>query len=134
MALPIAILGGIVGVIEKVVERAIPDKDQAAKLKQRLTLEMLKMDSKELEAATQIIVAEAKGDSWLQRSWRPILMLWFAALVGAYWLGWTAPNLDVSTVNSLLDLVQIGIGGYVIGRTGEKIVKTGAEAAKNWKG
>ena len=50
-------------------------------------------------------------------------MLWFAGLVGAHWLGFTPPNLPVEVVNNLLDIVQVGVGGYVLGRSGEKMVK-----------
>ena len=38
------------------------------------------------------IRAEAMGDSWLQRSWRPITMLTFVSLIVAKWLGFTAPG------------------------------------------
>lgn len=50
-------------------------------------------------------------------------MVWFAALVGAHWLGFTPENLSQESVNHLLTIVQIGIGGYVLGRSGEKIMK-----------
>ena len=43
-----------------------------------------------LEAQSSIIVAEAQGQSWLQRSWRPITMLAFLALVVADSFGWLA--------------------------------------------
>lgn len=71
-----------------------------------------------------VVVAEAKGESWLQRNWRPIVMLWFAGLVGAHWLGYTAPNITEDVVLSLLGLVKIGLGGYVVGRSSEKIAKS----------
>ena len=50
-------------------------------------------------------------------------MLWFAGLVGAHWLGFTPENLSQDTVNHLLTIVQVGVGGYVIGRSGEKIMR-----------
>ena len=89
----------------------------------KITLEAMKQDNAELNAATSIILAEANGESWLQRSWRPLMMLWFAGLVGAHWLGLTPDNLSQDTVNHLLNIVQVGIGGYVLGRSGEKIVR-----------
>ena len=84
------------------------------------------MASQELKGAVDIIVAEAKGDSWLQRSWRPISMLFMLGLVGAHWLGFTAPNISDEVILKLLNIVQVGLGGYVLGRSGEKI-------AKEWK-
>lgn len=74
-----------------------------------------------IEAQRDVIVAEAKGHSWLQRNWRPITALWFAGLIGAHWLGFTAPNLTEPVILSLLGLVKIMIGGYVGSRGIEKI-------------
>lgn len=116
----IPILGSAV---KKLIDRAIPDKDKALEIKRQLDLDLQDIERTELKGAIDIIVAEANGDSWLQRSWRPLLMLWFAGLVGAHWLGFTPDNLSQSTINQLLSIVQIGIGGYIVGRSGEKIMK-----------
>tara|TARA_R110001592_G_scaffold355260_1_gene655662 strand:- start:36 stop:431 length:396 start_codon:yes stop_codon:yes gene_type:complete len=88
---------------------------------------------KELELQkmqTEIIVTEAKGN-WLQRSWRPILMLAFGFIVIyvkflAPVFGLTIPELE----NEFWNLLQIGIGGYVIGRTGEKMMNSYADTKK----
>lgn len=118
-----ALIGPITSLIGKAIDKAVPDKDQAEKLKADITTQAMGMADAELKGAVQIITAEATGESWLQRNWRPILMLWFAGLVGAHWLGFTPENMDSTVVNSLLDIVQVGIGGYVVGRSGEKIMK-----------
>lgn len=81
-----------------------------------------------IHGRTQAVTAEVGGESWLQRNWRPLLMLWFGALVGAHWLGMTPENLNPGAVSQLMDIVQLGIGGYVIGRSAEKIVKTASGA------
>ena len=72
---------------------------------------------------TNIILAEAKGN-WLQRSWRPILMLSFGFIVIyvkfiAPVFGLTIPALEIE----FWELLKIGIGGYVVGRSAEKISK-----------
>ena len=60
---------------------------------------------------------EAQGN-WLQRSWRPIIMLVFATIV----LIGTFFDLPIlSDTSRFWDLLEIGIGGYVIGRSAEKI-------------
>lgn len=82
------------------------------------------MEKTLIEGRSGVVKAEAGGESWLQRNWRPMLMIWFGGLVGAHWLGFTPDNLDASTVGKLLDIVQLGIGGYIIGRSAEKITKT----------
>ena len=81
-----------------------------------------------IQGRAQVVTAEAQGEGWLQRNWRPLTMMWFAGLVGAHWLGMTPENLDPAAVSQLMDIVQLGIGGYVIGRSAEKIVKTASGA------
>ena len=71
-----------------------------------------------LDAKTKIIVAEASGQSYIQSNWRPITMLVFLALVVADSFGLLAFRLS----DEAWTLLQIGLGGYVVGRTGEKIV------------
>jgi hypothetical protein len=106
-----------------IIDKAVPDRDQAEKLKHEIQSGLLTYQSKELEAATSVIIAEAKGDSWLQRNWRPVTMLTFAGLVVAHWLGWTAENLTEAEILALLNIVKVGLGGYVVGRSVEKAVK-----------
>ena len=86
-----------------------------------LLSKVFEYESNILKMQSDIIIAEAKGESWLQRSWRPIAMLSLLGLVGAYWFGFTPPNLDKSAVEGLFLLVQIGLGGYVVGRSAEKV-------------
>jgi hypothetical protein len=114
-------LSALIGPIFSTIDKIIENKDEAEKIKLAIQQEMLVHRSNEFKAAAEIIVAEAKGESWLQRNWRPVLMLWFAGLIGAHWMGFTAPNISDSVLEHLLDIVKIGIGGYVIGRSTEKI-------------
>jgi len=85
-------------------------------------LKVLKEQQLELQRLqTEVIVAEAKGN-WLQRSWRPILMLAFGFIV--IYVKFFAPLFDLKIPeleNEFWDLLQLGIGGYVIGRSAEKI-------------
>ena len=55
-------------------------------------------------------------------------MLVFVVLIVARWFGWAAPNLQPAEYLKLWDIVQLGLGGYVIGRTFEKTVPSIAEA------
>jgi hypothetical protein len=81
------------------------------------------MANDELKGAVQIITAEAQGDSWLQRNWRPLTMLVMVGCVAAHWLGFTPKGLTPDEVTGLLDIVQVGLGGYVVGRSVEKTMK-----------
>jgi len=50
------------------------------------------------------------------------MMLTFGALIVARWFGWAAPNLSESEYLKLWDIVEFGLGGYVVGRSVEKVV------------
>ena len=72
----------------------------------------------------EVILAEASGN-WLQRSWRPIVMLAFSAIVI---LGAFIEIPYLSDDSEFWALLKIGMGGYVIGRSAEKI---GENVTKN---
>jgi len=81
------------------------------------------LEQTRLEVRGQAIQAEATGESWLQRNWRPLTMIWFSILVGGYWFGYTPENLSEEAILSLFGLIKLGLGGYVLGRSAEKITK-----------
>lgn len=92
------------------------------KLQTEITGRVMDYEKQLLEAQSSIINSEAKGDGWLQRNWRPLMMVWFAVLLGLYWFGYTPPNMSEEVIKSLFSLLELGIGGYVIGRSAEKII------------
>ena len=77
----------------------------------------LALERERLAAQAAIVSAEAGGASWLQRNWRPITMLSFLGLVVADAFGMLAFRL----ADQAWLLLQIGLGGYVVGRSVEKI-------------
>jgi len=113
------LLSGLFSAVDQVVE----DKDQAALLKNNLQTLVLQGQMKEVEAAMKIVIAEAQGGSWIQRSWRPLTMLTFVALIVARWLGFTAPGITTEVELALFEIIKIGLGGYVVGRSVEKGIK-----------
>jgi hypothetical protein len=66
-------IGDVVDELFTSDEERIRAKNEIFKVLQEKELELQKMQ-------TEIIVAEAKGN-WLQRSWRPILMLSFGFII-----------------------------------------------------
>ena len=105
-------------------------KGEMFKLQQAITDKVISYETQLMDNQAKVILAEAQGESWLQRNWRPIMMIWFAALLGMYWFGFTPENLTQDTINQLFLLMQIGIGGYIVGRSGEKIIPQVVEALK----
>jgi len=112
----------------KFIDKFIADKDLKETLKADFAMAAMNGDLKEFEtiinAQAGIIMAEASG-TWLQSSWRPLTMIWFSVLLGMYWFGFAPEYLveNPSTVDQLFDLLKIGIGGYIVGRSGEKMMK-----------
>ena len=88
--------------------------------------EGLKYELAQLEAKAAIITAEAKSDHWVTATWRPITMLTFLVLVVCDSFGWLASPLAPQAWT----LLQIGLGGYVVGRSVEKVVPVMTEAMK----
>ncbi len=108
-------------------EERIRAKNEIFKVLQEKELELQKMQ-------TEIIVAEAKGN-WLQRSWRPILMLSFGfIIIYTKFISQLSTKLITPVLEpEFWNLLEIGIGGYVIGRSAEKIANKVAPIFKNKK-
>ncbi|WP_158521402.1 3TM-type holin [Kushneria konosiri] len=121
-----AIIDPLFGVIDQVVE----DKDKANEIKREMQARLIDARSKELDARMQVVLAEAGGESWLQRNWRPILMLVIVAIVANNYL--VAPylgamfgvGLTLPLPQSLWDLMTLGVGGYIAGQTAERGLAT----------
>lgn len=92
---------------------------QIKAVENELLAKVIDYESKLLESKTAIITAEATGQSWMQRNWRPITMLTFLVLVVFDSFGWLPSPL----AGDAWTLLQIGLGGYVAGRSAEKMTQ-----------
>ncbi len=111
------------------IEKSVPDKDLQAKLKADLQTQLLQSNTQELQAAAKIIEAEAKA-GWFASSWRPLLMyVLIFILVWNYILGpvvkiFTGAVISFELPGDVWGLLQIGLGGYVVGRSAESVART----------
>jgi hypothetical protein len=111
------------------VDKAVADKDLAAKLKADLQTQMLQSHTQELTAAAKIIEAEAKA-GWFASSWRPLLMyVLIFILIWNYVLGpvilfFFKASITITLPGDVWTLLQIGLGGYVVGRSAESVART----------
>ena len=125
-----ALIPALAPILSRVAGNLFPDPEAKAKAEAEMALALM-ANQKELEqAAANIIKAEASSTNWLASSWRPVVMLTFAGLIVARWFGWAAPNLSEAEYLKLWSIVELGLGGYVIGRSAEKIIPGVAEALK----
>jgi hypothetical protein len=127
LAMLLPLLAPILG---DTLKRFVPDPIEAQRLQTELTLAIMSHQQQIDNAAGEIIKAEAQSEHWLAATWRPILMLTFGALIVARWVGWSAPGLAEAEVLALWDIVELGLGGYVIGRTVEKVAPSVVTAMK----
>lgn len=126
-------LAAITGPLFNVIDKAVTDKDEAARLKKDIQSQLIDSGDSLIKAKMQIILAEAQGESWPQRNWRPALMLVIVAIVANNYL--IAPylgamfgvGLTLDLPEALWDLMTLGVGGYVAGRSVEKGID-------KWKG
>lgn len=97
-----------------ILDKLWPDAGESERQKVQMVLATF-------AAQAEIVKTEAASEHWLAACWRPILMLTFGGLIVARWFGLAAPELDPAEYLKLWDIVELGLGGYVIGRSVEKI-------------
>ena len=117
----------------RIIDKIIPDPEAKAEATRKLLEIQQAGELAEVEAAMNVVVAEAKSEHALTSQWRPITMLVFTAIVANNYIlapylqamfGW---SVSLEMPEQLWNLLSIGIGGYIFGRSGEK-------AVKHWKG
>lgn len=113
----INILPNLIASVCDIINRTLSSKEDKEQAKSELSEEIIRHYDELYQIQKEIITTETKGNR-LQRSWRPIVMLAFSAVVilGVF--------TDIPMLNNdspFWTLLQIGMGGYVIGRSAEKI-------------
>jgi hypothetical protein len=140
MLIPIGILTGLLrtflgGPLSKIIDSYIGDLELRRKIKAELDHALLEDFGTLITAQRDAVIAEVTSESWLTRSWRPLLMvvlMGFLILCGLF-----LPCAELLLSHriafrprwdllppQLWDLIYIGIGGYVGGRSIEKIAAT----------
>ncbi len=116
------------------IERIFPDKakQDEAKLElakvanEALTIQM-KAQSDMMASQSAVVVAEASSESWMARNWRPMLMWMFMALIfNQYFINpivaaFGFPLIFPPIPEHGWTMLDIGMGGYIVGRSAEKI-------------
>ena len=128
------ILDGVAAVfkpISDVIEHLTVSGDQKVALQQTVlqgqitaASQLQQYEQQLLDARTKVVLAEAQGGSWLQRNWRPITMITFLVLVVCDSFG----LLKFRLADQAWSLLQLGLGGYVVGRSVEKVAPSVMQA------
>ena len=131
-----SIIGSILGPAKEIIDEIITSDEERLQAQTKLlqvesalTAKLIEYDTALTQARRDVLVAEASGDSWLQRSWRPLTMLSFVSVVLSNYVivpyaaafGKVVPTLVIP--GGMWALLTTGLGGYVVGRSVEKVFK-----------
>ena len=124
----------IIGVFGETLDKFLPDQNKKLEALAEDRAKILENEAKILAIAGDIVGKETVSERWYQNAWRPALM-WIiiiiifnnfllAPYVGMIFGYDLTLNVDVNSLpEELWRAIDIGLGGYVIGRSAEKIVK-----------
>jgi hypothetical protein len=125
-----ALVPALAPIIGQIVGSLFPDPTEKAKAEAEAMRQLLSHQAEIESAAAKIINTEAASTHWLAANWRPLTMLVFVGLIVARWFGWAAPGLQEAEYIKLWSIVEFGLGGYVVGRSVEKVAPSIAAALK----
>jgi len=106
-----------------VVDSFVTTDEEKSSAKERLSSIVLNSLNSVAQAQADVLKTEMQGN-WLQRSWRPLVMITFVILLVIRWTGIVNHEIDITLEGRLMDIIEIGLSGYVIGRSVEKVATT----------
>jgi hypothetical protein len=115
----------------EVIGKFITSDADKAKAQAEITRHLLENEASLVNSAKEVVKAEIESESKLAKNWRPILMyllmsllVWIVAIAPVFGLVSATKESLEAVPGDLWSLLMIGMGGYILGRTGENIVKT----------
>ncbi len=133
MPIPLGAIAGIAGIVTPILKGLGILKDPEMELK--FLSELHKQEAQLMDAVNKSMQAEARSDSWMQRSWRPIVGFTFSAtIINNYiLLPYLAPfgvlPIQIPTELWAAMLAVLGVAAYTRGREKEKRVEADREEA-----
>lgn len=122
-------LFGTIDALHTSTEEKLTLQQQMFGLQVSLTEKFMDYQARLVEAQSKVITAEATSDSWMAKNWRPLTMLTFVFLVVCRWtgilqvLGFPPVMVTEAIEKELWLIIQIGLGGYIGGRSVEKVAE-----------
>ncbi len=115
----------LTGKINGLISEKIKDKEKALELQTEIEKEILKFEEnlEKTEEISEKYIQEYTEESWLTKNWRPITMFMFVFLIVADWFGFSSSSIPLEIKEKMYSLMEISMGGYVAGRSLEKITK-----------
>lgn len=125
-----SLISDVVNPIVKIIDNLHTSEEEKLKIRENIFTMQVEVYQKAMHYETELmkmksnIIQEEARNSWLQKNWRPMTMIYFLFLLSLYWFGYAPDYLiqNPTIMEKMLSLLQMGIGGYIAGRTIEKVV------------
>ncbi len=110
--------------------RGMSEAAARAEVEKAVAAAIEKVAAAELSARRDVLIAELSGESRLQRAWRPVVALtaffsyWYVVVLLPHLVSWgwmKSPGFGERGLENLFWLTVLCVGGYIGGRTAEKI-------------
>jgi hypothetical protein len=114
------ITGQVLDSANQIIDTSFTSDEQKSEAKEKLSVVITDALNQAMAIQADVLKTEMQGN-WLQKSWRPITMLVFTAIVtiGAF------KQIDyLESTSPFWSLLELGLGGYVVGRSVEKVAET----------
>ena len=112
--------------------RGLSKAQAEAEVRKAIAAAIEKAAVTELRARRDVLAAELRGESPLQRLWRPLVALtaffsyWFVIVAYPFLLAWgllPPVRFGEAGLQNLFWLTTVAVGGYIGGRTLEKVAR-----------
>lgn len=123
--------GPLVGKVFDLVKSFQDRKATEAEMRAEVEKVILETFADVSKSQADVIMAEMRGENWLQRNWRPIVAVSFAFILAFYalimpamvaWMGVPPVRTGDLILEWTFQIIMISLGGYIGGRTLEKVV------------
>lgn len=129
------VIGNILKPVTSLIDEVVTTDEERGQIKNQLyamqtevNAKILEYEAKIVEMQSSVLQAEISAKSWMQRNWRPTLMFVIIAILFnnfilyPYMALFTDKVVMLDFPEELWTLMTVGVGGYIAGRSGEKIL------------
>jgi len=121
---------GLFDIGKDLIKKWFPDPEEASRREAELSSMILNQELEVFKTQASVIRTESKSEHFLSATWRPITMLVFVFIIANNYI--IAPyislffgvDVGLDLPPDMWDLLKIGLGGYVVGRSSEKAIKS----------
>ena len=123
------LITGLFDIGKDLIKKWFPNPEEAAKREAELSSLILNQELTIFKEKGSIIKEEAKSEHWLTSNWRPLLMTVFTFIVfnnyvlAPYMGALFGVSVSLDLPPEMWELLKIGVGGYIVGRSAEKGIK-----------